>query len=530
VSRATEAMAAPGGALPLDELFAGQALVGHGGDAGLPATVAGVTRDSRAVLPGQVYVACGRPEELAIHAAQARAAGAAAVVAARDPGARPWLACAHPRWSFARASAAALRLDRACPPLLAVTGTKGKSTTVHHAWWAAGRGAARIGTIGWHDGAHQRPNRQTTPPPEELHAFLARLGPGCPAVALEVSSHGADQHRLAGLRLRALAWTGLGHDHFDYHRTRAAYLAAKLRALRQLEPGGLFVVNADDPTAHVAAYAARVQGAEVVALGLGSARLPGGRPARIQRCGACWELVFAGAVHALPVALPGDFNAWNAAAGALLATAAGVTLEAACARLADLPPVPGRLERLAERPATYVDYAHTPESLALVIAALRAAHPGARLAVVFGCGGDRDPSKRAPMGAAAAAADALVVTADNSRGEDPAAIAAMVVRGLPPGLRVVDAGDLAATEAAAVPLATVELRRGEAIVLARRLAGPAGVVVVAGKGHETTQESAGVVAAWDDRAFVRALAASAASSDPASAAAPTRPAPPVESP
>jgi UDP-N-acetylmuramoyl-L-alanyl-D-glutamate--2,6-diaminopimelate ligase len=486
-------------------LFAGQALTTATG-APPPATVAGVTRDSRSVAPGQVYVACGRDADVPAHAAQAMAAGAAAVVAARDPGVRPWLASAHPRWSFARASVTAAGLDRACPPLLGVTGTKGKSTTVHCAWWAVGAGAARVGTIGWHDGATERANRQTTPPPEELHAFLAGLAPGCPAVALEVSSHGADQHRLAGLRLRALAWTGLGHDHFDYHRTRAAYLAAKLRALRQLESGGLFVVNADDPTAAVAAYAARLHGAEVIALGQRDdrAHLPGARPARLVRAGAGWVLRHAGAAHVLPVALPGDFNAWNAAAGVLLATAVGVPLADACARLGDLPAVPGRLERLAEHPATYVDYAHTPESLALVVAALRAAHPGRRLAVVFGCGGDRDTSKRAPMGAAAAAADVVVITADNSRSEDPQRIADMVATGLPAGTPVLAPAD--ALAAGVAPLAAIALQRADAIVLARRLAGTDGVVVVAGKGHETTQDSGGHVAPWDDRAFVRSLA------------------------
>jgi UDP-N-acetylmuramoyl-L-alanyl-D-glutamate--2,6-diaminopimelate ligase len=436
-------------------------------------------RDSRRAMPGAVYVAAGTPAERPEHIAQARAAGVASVLA-DGPEGSPDGVVAHARWAFARMSAQATGADRLAIPLAGVGGTKGKTTTCWCAWHCLGGPgrAARVGTIGWHDSVTERPNPQTTPPPDELHAFLASLDPALAGACMEISSHGADQHRCAGLRFAGMAYTGLGHDHLDYHHTVGAYLGAKLRAFRWLRPAGLAVINADDATAHVAMHAASAAGARVVGLGreAGEARL-----AADGRGG--WRLTWAGRSWGFPSRLPGDFNAWNAAAGALLAHACGVALDVAVDRLGSLPPPPGRMELLAMGPATYVDYAHTPESIALALRAVRAAHPGVRLGIVFGCGGDRDPSKRAPMGQAAAAADIVVITTDNARSEDPGAIAAMV--------------------AAGCPQAQIALDRGAAIVLARTAVGPDGVVVVAGKGHEATQIVGGQTLAWDDRAFVR---------------------------
>jgi UDP-N-acetylmuramoyl-L-alanyl-D-glutamate--2,6-diaminopimelate ligase len=438
-----------------------------------------VARDSRRVAGGAVYVACGAPAERSAHIAEARSRGAAAVIA-EDATGDPDVVVANARWTFARLSASSQHADALAFPLVGVGGTKGKTTTSWCAWWCmAGRGpAARIGTVGWFDGQVERSNPQTTPPPDELHAFLAGLGPvaGC---AMELSSHGCDQHRGAGLRFAAMAFTGLGHDHLDYHRTRGAYLAAKLRAFRWLQPGGLAVINADDPSAAAAVHAARAADARVVRLGLRAG------DSRIADAGGGWHLDHGGLRLPLAVHLPGTFNAWNAAAGALLAHGAGVDLAEACARLASMPPPPGRMELLAQAPATYVDYAHTPESIANAVHAARLGHPAARVAIVFGCGGDRDTSKREPMGRAASGADLVVVTTDNARSEDPSAIAAMVVRGCPG--------------------AVVELDRGAAIRLARERVGRDGVVVVAGKGHEDYQIIGGKTVPWDDRAFVRGL-------------------------
>lgn len=457
-------------------------------DGPLPAELDGVSRDSRTVGANQAFIAQADGADQRQHIADAIASGALVALAERrthNAERRIGATTPHARWCFARASAAAHGLPRAIP-LLAATGTKGKSTIAHLTQAALGPGAARIGTTGWHDGAVERPNPQTTPPPDEIHAFLAELPASCPGIALEASSHGLDQHRLAGLRLAGLAVSNIGRDHLDYHGTAAAYVHAKLRAARLLVAGGRCVVNADDTHAAVFAHAALAAGAEVIGLGFGRGRrLPGCAAASVHRAGA-WILDAPGAEVTLPVALPGAFNAWNAAAAVLLAEAAGVPLPLAARRLADAPPVPGRLELLAHAPLTYVDYAHTAESLAAAIAALREAHPGRRLAVVFGCGGDRDPGKRAPMGQAASAADLVVLTDDNPRREDPAAIIAAIRAGL---------------SAASL----VEHQRGAAIVLARERIGPEGVVLVAGKGHETEQKYADRTIPWDDRACVRAL-------------------------
>jgi len=449
---------------------------------GIPASPSGLARDSRAVASGDAFVAIGA--DAATHARAAVAAGATVVVSEGDlaSGAIEW-STPHARYCFARANAVRTGCDRLTQPLLAVTGTKGKTSTAWAAWWALGPGAARVGTVGWHDGRSERPAVQTTPPPEELHAFLAGLASDCPGIALEASSHAADQQRLAGLPLTALAVTGIGRDHLDYHGTMAAYVAAKLDLVHHLRPGGLLIVNADDARAATFIHAGQAVGARVMTLGFAAGEL------RLRPDGTQWRLHAADGDLVVPCALPGRFNVFNLAVGALLAEAAGVPLPTALARLATMPGIPGRLERCAEQPVTYVDYAHTADSLALVVEALRERHPGRKVVMVFGCGGDRDRGKRGPMGRAALTADIAVLTTDNPRREDPAAIVADVRNGCGDASRLI-----------------VEHDRRAAIALARREAGPDGVVAVCGKGHETEQIVGRESHHFDDRAVVRELA------------------------
>lgn len=462
--------------------FRGQALRGA-----RPSRPLRVVIDSRQADADAAFVAAADEPRRAVHVGAAVAAGAGAVVA-EAPCAGAQLATPCARWSAARASAAAYGLDAGGPPLLGVTGTDGKTTVAWYAWACLGAAGARVGTLGFHDGRVEHPGANTTPGAGELHRFLVGLGEGCPGVACEVSSHAIDQHRLAGLDFAAMAFTTIGSDHLDYHRSHAAYVATKLRAARLVRPGGLGLVAADDPRVPSVAHALRAAGATVLELGLARG------DSRVVADGAGWILRHGGVDHPLPVTLPGAFNAWNAAAGALLATAVGVPLTTALERLAAAPPVPGRLERVLERPIAYVDYAHTPGSVALVLDALRVAHPGRRLACVVGCGGDRDRSKRGAMARAAAAADAAVLTSDNPRSEDPEAIIGEMVAGL------------TRDERAAV---TVVVDREAAIRRACELAGADGVVAVCGKGHEAVQVIGERRIPFDDRDVLRRIGGAA---------------------
>ncbi|MDA3960371.1 MAG: UDP-N-acetylmuramyl-tripeptide synthetase [Planctomycetota bacterium] len=451
--------------------------------AGAQAPAVPVVADSRRLEPGSIFVATGARR--AAHSADARARGAAVVISddAPTPLGSNWRSPSA-RYTAARVSAVTHGIDQQCPPLLGVTGTDGKTTSAWYAWCCLGQAAARVGTLGLHDGTSERVGAHTTPPAEQLHGFLADLPTECPGVAVEVSSHAIDQHRLAGLRFAAMAFTGIGSDHLDYHRHHAAYVATKLRAARLLMPKGLAVINADDPRSGAIAHAVRAAGGRVLSLGFGAGA------ARLQPAPDGWRLCLDGDELALPVRQPGAFNAWNAAAGALLASAVGGDLAACCARLATAPAVPGRMELVLERPLAYVDYAHTPGAVAAAVAALREAHPRRRLVCVAGCGGDRDTGKRAPMGRAAVAADRAVLTSDNPRSEDPAAIVTAMCQDLGPAeLERVDQ----------------VLDRGAALQLAYDLAGPTGVVLVCGKGHETVQVIGAERRPWDDRAALRAI-------------------------
>lgn len=450
-------------------------------------TAGSLRRDSRAVNAGDVFVTWAQGAQLDAYSSQAIQAGAAAIVCEQPPSLtlpsdRLYLV-EDARKAFALMSGYRQRMPPA-QPLLGVTGTDGKTSVVHCLSHCLGADAASVGSLGMRCGAMHEDTGHTSPPSDVLHAFLARLPEQCPGVAMEISSHAAHQQRFAGLPLRGLAFTGLGHDHLDYHGTMRAYRDAKLQAVSLLAPGAWLLVNADD--AHAVDFVRAAQGITDTIVELGVRR----GDALLRRRDGGWSLLFAGAQYHLDLPQAAAHQAWNAAAGALLAHACGIPLEETIARIASCPPVPGRLECLAQDPLTYVDYACTPEAVRRAVACLRQRHAQRRLVVVFGCGGNRDTGKRGPMGDAAAEADFAIITNDNPRDEDPQSIAAQIRADMrqQPGER----------------MQTI-LDRASAITRARELAGSDGVVAVLGKGHETVQIIGDQRIACSDRAFIAAM-------------------------
>jgi UDP-N-acetylmuramoyl-L-alanyl-D-glutamate--2,6-diaminopimelate ligase len=387
--------------------------------------------------------------------------------------------------------------------VVGVTGTNGKTTTT---WLleaiaaAAGWSTGVIGTTGVRIGGTQRPSEFTTPEAPELQALLADMrGLGVQAVAFEASSHALVQRRTWGTECDACVFTNLTQDHLDYHVTMEAYLDAKLMLFDGRNGGSekrvTAIVNADDPHAGAVAEAAARGGMALVRFGSADAVAgrdgvsleavtpgPDGLTLRLRETPS-------GEVH--PIALPmlGRFNAWNAAGAFAAARAIGIEAATCVQGLELAPGVPGRLERIqAGQPfGVAVDYAHTPDALERALAACRE-HARGHVLAVFGCGGDRDRGKRPLMGrAAAAGADRAWVTNDNPRSEDPAAIAAEIVAGAPEGKL------------------TVVLDRRTAIATALAEARAGDLVLIAGKGHETTQTIGDQVLPFDDRAVAREL-------------------------
>lgn len=464
--------------------------------------ITGLAADSRTVEPGFLFAALpgARADGLSFVADAVRR-GAAAVLAPveaeeglrRSFPALPVVADANPRRLLALIAA---RFFAAQPETVcAVTGTNGKTSVVtflRRIWELTGRPAASLGTLGVTAPGRTLAGTLTTPDPVALHRLLAQLAAaGVTAVAMEASSHGLDQHRLDGVRIGAGAFTNLGRDHLDYHGSLEAYLTAKLRLFSALvAAGGTAVIAADDLVFGRVRAAAVARGLTVWSYGRA------GADARVRAIapipdGQRLTIRTPAGERTILLPLVGDFQAMNALAAAGLAIATGTPEAAAYDALAGLEPVAGRLQRVARvnGAAVYVDYAHTPDALVSVLAALRP-QVGRRLVVVFGCGGDRDRGKRPEMGAIAhRLADRVVVTDDNPRGEEPAAIRRAILAACPDAL---DIGD----REAAIARAIGELEPGD-------------VLVVAGKGHETGQTVGDRVLPFDDAAVVRALARAA---------------------
>lgn len=458
--------------------------------------ITGVTCDSRRVEPGFVFAALpGSKTDGRRFIADAVARGAAAIIAPMDDADLPDIDIPvvrelDPRRRYALLAAAFH--GRQPAHIGAVTGTNGKTSV---AWFArqllnrTGLSAASAGTLGMlgttADGSvlSEISGALTTPDPADLHRDLKSLAQaGIEHLVMEASSHGLDQRRLDGVRVRACAFTNLSRDHLDYHGTEDAYLAAKLRLFDVLTvEGGQAVVNMDARFAEAFAGAARRRGLEVIAVGgaetcdlrvIDADPVPAGLDLSVE---------IGGTRHDLLLPLIGTFQASNAMVALGLAGALGVDPEKAVSGLETLKAAPGRMQFCGAHESgagVYVDYAHTPDALETVLKAIRP-HAEGRVHVVFGCGGDRDPGKRPEMGRATTRyADVVIVTDDNPRTEDAATIRNQAMAGAPGAIEIGG--------------------RRDAIRAAVDGLGKDDVLVIAGKGHERGQVVGDQVLPFDD--------------------------------
>ncbi|WP_093038931.1 UDP-N-acetylmuramoyl-L-alanyl-D-glutamate--2,6-diaminopimelate ligase [Roseovarius azorensis] len=396
----------------------------------------------------------------------------AALIVAEDP--RQTLAFAAALWFGAQPET-----------MVAVTGTNGKTsvaTFTRQIWERLGFDAVNLGTTGV-EGAYSAPLHHTTPEPITLHRLLAKCeAAGVTHAAMEASSHGLAQRRLDGVRLMAAGFTNFTQDHLDYHATFDEYFSAKAGLFaRVLSEDGVAVINIDDPRGGDMAAIAAARGQDLISVG----RRPGAdlhlMAQRFDATGQVMRFAWEDRVHQLRLHLIGGFQAENVLLAAGLAIGTGSDPERVFETLGAMKTVRGRMQLAARREngaAVFVDYAHTPDAVATAIRALRP-HVMGRLIAIVGAGGDRDRAKRPLMGQAAADhADLVIVTDDNPRSEDPAAIRAAVLAGCPAAREVGD--------------------RAEAILRGVDMLGPGDALLICGKGHETGQTVGDDVLPFDD--------------------------------
>lgn len=467
----------------------GELLPDTSGGPGSQIPVPQIAVDSRCVQPGDVFVAV-RGHQFDGHdfVDDAIRSGAAAIVAESLPngGAKPsvpFVVVDDSATAWAQLSMALQLNSRSAPIFAGVTGTNGKTTT---AWMlrsilnAAGLQTGLLGTIEVDDGRNRLPAVMTTPSSASLARHTAQmLDVGTTHAVLEVSSHALGQRRCAGLQLDTAAVTNITHDHLDYHKTVAEYRAAKARIGQLMAADRPLLINADDEGCQAVKS---LLGRATISFGEANADLTAELLTRTHRSQRIRFRLLAGSVNAR-LKLIGPHNIANALAAAGMAEQLGIGPDAIATGLEALKCVPGRLERIdAGQPfQVLVDYAHTPDALDRVIRTLRTFAPG-RLICVFGAGGNRDESKRPLMGTAASQADLSLITSDNPRQECPQQIAEQIATGFAPG---------SAFEFA--------LDRREAFARAFALAEPGDVVLLAGKGHEASQQEAGQFVPFDDR-------------------------------
>jgi UDP-N-acetylmuramoyl-L-alanyl-D-glutamate--2,6-diaminopimelate ligase len=461
--------------------------------------IAGLTSDSRQVKPGYLFAALpGETDHGQNYIADAIANGAVAVLGGpetslpNNAGGTELIRDKRPRRRFARIAAAFY--DRQPDCVSAVTGTNGKTSVVHFAnqlWRHAGYHAASLGTLGVlapdlnFDGPIRVGPVLTTPDPVTLHEELADLADaGVTHLAMEASSHGLDQHRLDGIDVSVAGFTNLSQDHLDYHGDMDTYFAAKKRLFIDiLSPDGAAVINADEDIADELITACEERGQQVIRYGRK------GREIRLlalqpTETGQDLRLDFYGQKIDTHLNMIGDYQALNLLCALGLVTSREpdpVMMQRMIDAIPELTGAKGRLEHIADHPnggAIYVDYAHTPGALEATLKTIRR-HALGQVHVVFGCGGNRDQSKRSIMGQVAdQLADHIIVTDDNPRHEDPASIRAMVLQGAVDAIEIPD--------------------RAKAIEEGIHNVGPDDILLVAGKGHETGQKIGGKIIPFSD--------------------------------
>ena len=464
--------------------------------------VGGVQCDSRRIRSGEVFVAVhGHQEDGLRYVPAALAKGAVAVVSDAPPpaGAHNWIQVRDARRVLAQLACTLHGHPSRSLAIHAITGTNGKTTVcwlTRDMLRAGGRNPGLISTVQCEYAGREIKASRTTPDACELQTLLASMrAAGCDSVTMEVSSHAIDQQRVGGIHFASAAFTNLSRDHLDYHHDMESYFRVKERFFMNLaveHPGAHAILNADDPSGRRLIESLPARGLAAVTYGFDPSAEICATNLQLSAEGTRFTLITPAGRAAVQAHLLGRYNVANILCATALACKAGVLFDRIVGVIESVQPRWGRLERVvAPLPATvFVDYAHTDDALDKVLTTLREITRG-RLIAVFGCGGNRDRTKRPIMGRVASEkADHVVVTSDNPRTEDPQAIIDEIVAGIPAGRSY-----------------ETILDRRDAILAALRLGKAGDIILIAGKGHETTQEFANRSIPFDDREQVRLLAA-----------------------
>lgn len=459
--------------------------------------VAGITNDSRLVQPGYLFVAIdGATSDGHDYTQAAVDAGAIGLIFSKPiscPSNISSLKVTDPYLAYALAAECFYNYPANQLRLTGITGTNGKTTTAYmlnKLLQDAGVRCGLITTIKYMSGEQVIPASRTTPEAIDLQQLFQRMtADDCTDVIMEASSHGLVQHRMGSARYAVAVFTNLTGDHLDYHRTMQEYFNAKALMFNEyLSVSGTAVINLDD--SYGVELLQQLKGRQVITFGKQASCNLRVSDIVLNRAGSSFALEYADSLFNISIPMPGKHNIYNFTAAAAAAIALGVPLTLIAEHAAEAFAVPGRLEllQLNESPAVYVDYAHTDDALENILKILERLKTG-KIITVFGCGGDRDKSKRARMGAVASKySDCTIITNDNPRSESPEAIIADIQTGI----------------VAECPVETIP-DRAVAISRALAIAHHNDIVLIAGKGHETTQEQNGEFTPFDDREITRKL-------------------------